>query len=268
MGVRLVLVSKKEVALEVKVCPTKKLAGQAAAHAAAKLLREAIAAKGKAVFVAATGASMFDFLEALVTEPGIDWSKTEMFHLDEYVGISAEHPASFRRYLRERFVDKVSPGQVYWLQGDAPDIKAECARVGNLIRSKEVDVAFVGIGENGHLAFNDPPADFETEEPYVIVELDRKSREQQIREGWFASLDEVPRQAISMSVKQIMNSKHIVAIVPEKRKAWAVKQCLEGPVSPQLPASILRCHKNVQLFLDQESASLLDPSKGKEFIVT
>jgi glucosamine-6-phosphate deaminase len=217
----------------------------------------AISRAGKAVFIAATGTSQFDFLEALTREEGIDWSKTTMFHLDEYIGLSPNHPASFRHYLHERLIDKVHPGQVYLIKGDAPDPQEECLRLGRLISSIEVDVAFVGIGENGHLAFNDPPADLSTEDPYLIVELDKRCRNQQVREGWFSSIEEVPKRAISMSIRQIMKAKNIICTVPEARKAEAVAQCLEGEISPEWPASILRRHQNVYYYLDEESASSL-----------
>ncbi|MCD6290033.1 MAG: glucosamine-6-phosphate deaminase [Anaerolineae bacterium] len=236
--------------------------GRAAAEKAAESLREAIARKGHATFVAATGASQFEFLDALASMPGVDWAKTTMFHLDEYIGLPETHPASFRRYLKERLVDRVHPGTVHFIQGDAPDPKAECERLNRLISQYEIDVAFVGIGENGHLAFNDPPADFEVEDPYIIVELDEKCRRQQLGEGWFASLDEVPRRAISMSIKQIMKSHTIVCTVPDRRKAEAVRDCLTGEVTPLHPASILQTHDRTYIFLDVEAASLL-PNREK-----
>ncbi len=231
--------------------------GRAAAAVAARLLREAIQQKGRAAFIAATGMSQFGFLEALVDTPGIAWDKTTMFHLDEYIGLSADHPASFRRYLRERLTSRVPIGTVHFIQGDAPDLKQEVARLNRLIGATPIDVAFVGVGENGHLAFNDPPADFTTDAPYITVNLDEACRRQQMGEGWFRSLEEVPREAISMSVRQIMKSAHIICTVPEKRKAQAVRASLEADVSPQFPASILRTHPSCHLFLDHESASLL-----------
>jgi glucosamine-6-phosphate deaminase len=231
-----------------------------AAASAAQILRDAVQRRGKAAFVAATGASQFNFLKYLVAAPGIAWERTTMFHLDEYIGMSADHPASFRRYLRERLTSKVPIGAVHFIAGDAPDLAAEVEKLSRAIASTSIDAAFVGIGENGHLAFNDPPADFETEHPYIIVTLDEACRQQQFGEGWFKTLDDVPRQAISMTVRQIMKAAHIVCTVPDKRKAQAVKACLEGEIGPMVPASILRTHPSCSLFLDKESASLLKPS--------
>ena len=233
---------------------------KAAAENAARILRDAIQKKGRVAFIAATGASQFNFLKHLVAAPGIAWGRTTMFHLDEYIGFSAEHPASFRRYLRERLTSKVPIGTIHFIEGDAADLQGEVARLNRLLGETQIDVAFVGVGENGHLAFNDPPADFSTEAPYIIVSLDEACRRQQMGEGWFKTLDEVPRQAISMSVRQIMKSAHIICTVPEKRKAQAVKSCLEGEVGPMFPASILRTHPSCYLYLDKESGSLLKPA--------
>jgi len=243
--------------MKIKKFETKQEMGKAAAKKAARILISTIKEKGKAVFVAATSASQFEFLEALTSTPSIDWPKTTMFHLDEYVGIPQTHPASFRKYLNERLIDKVHPGAVYLINGDTKDPESECERLSETISEKGVDVAFVGIGENGHLAFNDPPADFDTEKPYLVVELDEPCRRQQLGEGWFKNLEEVPRRAISMSIKQIMKSRNIICTVPDSRKAQAVKDCLEGNISPYHPASILRKHKNAFLFLDKNSAKLL-----------
>jgi glucosamine-6-phosphate deaminase len=234
--------------------------GRAAAEVAARILKGAIQQKGRAAFIVATGMSQFGFLQSLVASPGIAWDKTTMFHLDEYIAMPPDHPASFRRYLRERFTSKVPIGTVHFIEGDAPDLKKEMARLNTLLGATPIDAAFVGIGENGHLAFNDPPADFTTEAPYIIVKLDEACRRQQFGEGWFKTLDGVPREAISMSVRQIMKSAHIICTVPEQRKAKAVQVCLEGEVSPQFPASILRTHPSCHLFLDHASASLLKPS--------
>jgi glucosamine-6-phosphate deaminase len=207
--------------------------------------------------IAATGASQFDFLAALTALLDVDWGRVEMFHLDEYVGIPDTHPASFRRYLRERVVEKVHPRVFHYLAGDAADPAAECRRVGALLVRAPVDVAFVGIGENGHLAFNDPPADFDTDEPYLIVELDEPCRRQQLGEGWFESLAQVPRRAISMSIRQILKSREILCVVPDARKARAVAECLGGEVTPLHPSSILQTHPATTVFLDRDSAALL-----------
>jgi glucosamine-6-phosphate deaminase len=229
---------------------------KAAAEEAASCLREAISRRGSARIIAATGASQFAFLAALITLPGIDWGAVELFHLDEYVGLPASHPASFRRYLLERLIRPTGISRYHFLDGEG-DPCVVCQRVGAELAASPVDIAFVGIGENGHLAFNDPPADFQTEEPYLVVNLDEACRRQQVGEGWFRSLDEVPNQAISMSIQQIMKASRILCIVPDQRKAAAVKSCLEGPVSPLAPASILQTHPNSTVFLDTESASLL-----------
>jgi len=225
---------------------------------AISIMRRKLTRRSSCRFVAATGASQFDFLDFLCSEH-IDWARTEMFHLDEYVGISADHPASFRRYLMERIVKRVRPGIVNFIEGDAPDPEAECRRVGALVLQRDVDIAFVGIGENGHLAFNDPPADFETEDPYILVELDERCRKQQVGEGWFDSMEEVPQRAITMSMKQIMKARNIICTCPEVRKAEAVKNCLsaDAPVSPLNPASILKLHDHAYVFLDKASSSLL-----------
>lgn len=247
---------------QINFCADKVEVAYTAAQQAVHILKEAIARKGMATFVAATGTSQFEFLDSLTQRRDIDWSRTRMFHLDEYVGIPENHPASFRKYLRERLIEKVHPGQVYLIQGDASDPWKECRRLGDLISRVEIDVAFVGIGENGHLAFNDPPADFSTTDPYIVVELDEICRNQQVKEGWFSSLEEVPQKAISMSIRQIMKAKNILCIVPEARKAKAVARALEGPISPECPASILRRHHSVYFYLDQESASLLTSEKN------
>ena len=227
----------------------------AAAHAA-DALRNCIEANGRARIVAATGASQIEFLEALTSTADIDWSRVEMFHLDEYVGLPITHPASFRRYLLDRLINKVGVGRHHLLNGENDPVKV-AREVGAALSVQPIDIAFVGIGENGHLAFNDPPADFTTDEPYIIVTLDEACRRQQVGEGWFASIDDVPAQAISMSVKAILKSKEIIAVVPDARKATAVKACVEGPVSPSAPASILQTHANTTLYLDHDSAALL-----------
>jgi len=235
---------------------------KAAADEAAHIVRDAIAANGQAYLIAATGASQFEFIEALVGQPKIDWAQVTFFHLDEYVGLPEVHRASFRRYLRERIVGRVQPGAFHFLNGEATDPAAECRRVGELISRQTIDAAFVGIGENGHLAFNDPPADFVTEEPYLIVNLDDSCRRQQVGEGWFERISDVPVQAISMSIQQILKARRVICVVPEQRKAKAVRDCLEFEISPMSPASILQQHPGATVYLDKDSASLLSRHKN------
>ncbi len=243
--------------MDTNISPNAEELGKVAGAAAAQLIRKAIAKNGSANIILATGTSQFQTLNQLVSEPGIDWSKVVMFHLDEYIGLSITHSASFRKYLQERFISKVPDLKAAYLISGETDPKKECERLGKLISKHPVDVALVGVGENGHLAFNDPPADFETEQPYLVVELDEPCRKQQLGEGWFKSIGEVPRQAISMSVKQIMKSKHIICSVPDERKATAVKNTLEQKVSNLYPASILQRHPDCTLYLDKASASQL-----------
>jgi glucosamine-6-phosphate deaminase len=233
--------------------------GKAAAERAATVMRRAIRDHGRARIVVATGTSQIDFLNELTKAENIDWSRVEMFHLDEYIGLPITHPASFRKYLLERLIHKTGITQYHLLDGDR-DPREVVRRVGDALRSAPIDVAFAGMGENGHLAFNDPPADFETEEAYLIVNLDETCRRQQVSEGWFADISEVPRQAISMSVRQILKAKEIISVVPDGRKAQAVKLCIEGPIGPMAPASILRNHSATTVYLDRESASLLSRS--------
>jgi glucosamine-6-phosphate deaminase len=242
--------------LQLEIFDTKAELGRTAARDATEIINQAIEERGAAYVIAATGASQFEFLDALVLEE-IDWTKVVFFHLDEYVGLSESHPASFRRYLKEGILSRIQPRSFHLLNGEAGDVNEECRRVGELISRETIDVAFVGIGENGHLAFNDPPADFETDEPYIVVNLDQRCRQQQVGEGWFKSLDEVPAQAISMSIRQILRSRNILCIAPDQRKATAVKNCVELDVSPMHPASILQQHQSVKLYLDRASASLL-----------
>ncbi len=232
---------------------------QAAAVHGAELIRKAIRAQGKARVIFATAASQLEFLEFLVRMPDIAWEVVEVFHLDEYVGLKSSYPGSFRHMLREHLLEKTAVREFHLIEGDAPNPLEAAQAVGRELASARVDVAFLGIGENGHLAFNDPPADFDTIEPYIVVALDRACREQQVAEGWFPSLDDVPTHAISMSIRQILNSKEIVAMVPGKRKAQAVVTCFEGEIGPNAPASALRWHSSTTVFLDKESASLLDP---------
>ncbi len=241
--------------MEIIISETKQDLGKKAAQMGANLIRKAIAENGTANIIVATGASQFEMLGELVKED-IDWSKVTAFHLDEYIGIPETHPASFRKYLKERFVDLVSPREFNYVNGSDNPFK-ECIRLEKLISNHPIDVAFVGIGENSHLAFNDPPADFMIENSYLVVELDEDCRRQQMGEGWFPTMYDVPKQAISMSINQIMKSKAIICCVPDLRKAEAVKLTLESPVSPSVPASIMRKHQEVMLYLDSESASLI-----------
>ena len=249
--------------MQIKTYTDRKTMSRAAARQAAEALQRAIRERGAARIIAATGASQFDFLEALTATPGIDWSRVEMFHLDEYVGLPATHPASFRKYLRERLIDKVGIGRAHLLDGEG-DARGAAARMGEEISTSPIDVAFVGIGENGHLAFNDPPANFDTDEPYLIVTLDEACRRQQAGEGWFATPDDVPSSAISMSVRQILKAREIICVVPDARKADAVQACLEGEISPMAPASILRTHPQTTVYLDSDSAARLAPETRGE----
>jgi len=251
--------------MQVKTYIDRSTMSMAAARHAAEALRIAIGARGDARIVAATGASQFDFLEALTAAPDIDWTRVEMFHLDEYVGLPIDHPASFRKYLLERLIRKTGMTRYHLLDGEH-DAARVAEHVGQEIGRTPVDVAFVGIGENGHLAFNDPPADFVTDQPYLIVTLDAACRRQQVGEGWFASVAEVPSEAVSMSVRQILKSREIICVVPDARKAAAVKACIDGEVSPMAPASILRTHANATIYLDRDSAALLTPASRGEIL--
>jgi glucosamine-6-phosphate deaminase len=231
------------------------MARAAAAHAAGAI-RSAITSRGRARIVVATGASQFEFLEDLTTKREVDWARVTLFHLDEYVGLPMAHPASFRKYILERVIERTAIEDYVLLNGEG-DVREVCRQAGAALNAAPVDVAFVGIGENGHLAFNDPPADFATEEPYLVVPLDEACRRQQVGEGWFASVAEVPASAISMSVRQILKSREIICVVPDARKAAPVKATLEGPITPDVPASALRRHGNVTMYLDAASAALL-----------
>lgn len=242
--------------MKIEIHEDKFALGRAAAARAAQIVREAIAARGKARILVATGNSQLQFLDALTQEPDVRWGEVEMFHLDEYVGLSIAHAASFRKYLHDRFIAKTRIGRYHLLDGEH-DPERACRETGAALAESPVDVAFAGIGENGHLAFNDPPADFQTEKPYMIVRLDEACRRQQVGEGWFPTLADVPERAISISVRQLMKANTILCVVPEARKATAVKRCLEGVVSPLAPASILQTHPDATVYLDRESAALL-----------
>jgi len=239
--------------MEIHVQQTKDALGKAAATRGADLIRKALERKGHANIILATGASQFEMLSALIDEE-IDWSRIAAFHLDEYIGIPLSHPASFRKYLKERFVDRVPVREFHYIDGES-DPGEEIGRLNALINEYQIDVAFIGIGENAHLAFNDPPADFETTVPYIEVELDRACRQQQFNEGWFHSVEEVPEKAISMSVNHILKSTSIICTVPGERKAIAIKDTIEKDITPNIPASALKSHHSVFLYLDPDSSS-------------
>lgn len=242
----------------VKIFSSAEEAGQQASSVTADYLRQVLCSQSLVTMVMATGLSQFDLLKNLTQAKGIDWDRVTVFHLDEYVNLAESHPASFRHYLRQRFASQVPLKQFHYIMGDAPDLQLEIKRLNRLIRDLSIDLALIGIGENGHIAFNDPPADFLVDDPYICVLLDEKCRRQQVGEGWFTKIDDVPSQAISMSVRQIMKAKKIICTVPDQRKAEAVFNSLKGPVSPLCPASILQTHTNCELFLDRSSASLIE----------
>ncbi|MBN9455714.1 MAG: glucosamine-6-phosphate deaminase [Bosea sp.] len=244
--------------IEMHVAADKDVLGRQAAALGAQAIREAIARDGAASIIVATGASQFEMLAHLVEAEGIDWSKVTAFHLDEYVGLPESHPASFRRYLRERFLAPLKNTPTFVPVDGEGDAAAAVKQLNRQIAGRRICVCFAGIGENCHLAFNDPPADFETGEPYLVVTLDDACRQQQFGEGWFPSFDAVPQQAISMSIRQILKSELIVLSVSDSRKAEAAKAALEGPVSNLSPASILQTHPRTVLFIDPAAAALLD----------
>lgn len=245
--------------MDFKIFDDRKKLGQAAANQAAAAIRNAIRERGKARIVAATAASQKEFLEALTSAPGIDWLNVEAFHLDEYIGLPITHPGSFRKMLMEQLITKTGIAKYHLLDGDG-DVATVVQRESAALASAPIDVAFLGIGENGHLAFNDPPADFNTEEPYLVVELDEACRRQQVGEAWFSDITQVPKQAISMSVKQIMKIKELIAVVPGSQKAQAIAACFNGEISPMAPASILRNHPHATVYLDHASAAKLNPA--------
>jgi glucosamine-6-phosphate deaminase len=239
-----------------KIFEDKTSLAKAAADQAATAVTRAIRDRGKARVIAASAASQFEFLEALTNTPGIDWKRVELFHLDEYIGLPMSHPASFCKFLQERLIGKAGITDYHLLNGEENPVKV-IRETSKFLSAAPIDVAFVGIGENGHLAFNDPPADFETEEAFIVVNLDEACRLQQVGEGWFKDLSTVPTQAISMSVRQVMKSKEILAVVPDARKARAIKACFDGEINPMAPSSILRTHPNATVYLDTHSAALL-----------
>jgi len=245
--------------MKINIYSNKKETSKEAALQAASILNKAICQKGTATFVIATGVSQLDFIEHLITEGNVDWSKTRMFHLDEYIGLPETHPASFRKYLKEKFISKVGRiKESNLINGDAVDPQKECDRLNRILQNEIVDIAFVGVGENGHLAFNDPPANFEIEDPFIVVNLTKSCRKQQVGEAWFNSIKDVPQKAISMSIKQIMKAKNIICTIPGERKAQAVKDCFgTDNISPMYPSSVLKKHKNCFVFLDFDSAKYL-----------
>ena len=244
--------------LQVKIFENANLMGEAAALSVAEKLNTAVSEKGFANLILATGASQFQFLEHLQKQ-AIDWKKITVFHLDEYKDMPVTHPASFRKYLKERILDKVQPKQVYYLNGDAPDIEAEVSHYENLLKEHPIDVGCIGIGENGHIAFNDPPvADFNDARLVKVVELDEGCRKQQLGEGWFPTFDDVPTHAITLTIPAIMGCKHISCTVPDQRKADAVYNALNSEISTACPATILRKHPDTVLYLDSGSASKLN----------
>ena len=239
--------------MEIRICKDRYELGKSAAKFVASLINSAIAEKGSARIVLSTGASQFDTLASLINQP-VDWTKVEMFHLDEYIDLPETHPASFRKYLKEKFTSLVPLKAAHFVDGTKENI----AHLSRLINEAEIDVGLIGIGENSHIAFNDPPADFDTDDPYIVVNLNDTCKAQQVGEGWFASLDDVPKQAVSMSCRQIMKCRHIVSCVPYSVKANAVKLTLESELSNTVPATLLKTHENFTLYIDSDSASLLD----------
>ncbi len=243
--------------IRVEIHDSMDAAGEAAAANLATILRETVAAQGKAAIIVATGNSQLSFLKALRERKDIAWDKITVFHMDEYLGMSDRHPASFRGYLRRNLVDHVQPRAFHGIAGDSPDVQAEMARYADLLVQHAPIACVLGIGENGHIAFNDPPADFTTDKLIQVVSLAEAARRQQVGEGYFAGLDEVPRQAVSLTVPMLLRPSRVLAVVPEARKAAAVKSALQGPVSPNCPASILRTCSQVSMYLDPESAARL-----------
>ena len=250
--------------MKIFVHPNRQAMSEAAARHVAASLGRAISKQGDVRLVAATAASQLDFQRALVRQPGIDWSGVEVFQLDEYIGLPDEHPASFRSMLRSNLIDPTSLGRYHLIEGSDPEVAR--ARMSRAIAERPVDLAVLGIGENAHLAFNDPPADFETTDAYIVVSLDDACRKQQVGEGWFRQLDDVPTTAVTMSIRQMLSARELVVIVPDERKAAAVKAAIESPIDPKVPASILRTHDNVTLYLDEAAASAVDPGELKAYV--
>lgn len=231
--------------------------GIAVADDLAQILRVAVAGQGEAAIILATGNSQLSFMAALRAQPNVPWDKITVFHMDEYLGMSADHPASFRRYIRAKLANMVHPRMFYGIQADVPDIEAEMARYTSLLEEHSPVACVLGIGENGHLAFNDPPADFATTRTIHVVYMAESARCQQVGEGHFATLNDVPLQALTLTIPALLKPPHVLAVVPEARKATAVKAALEEPVTPDCPASILRTCSHVRLYLDPDSSALL-----------
>lgn len=264
LEVSITIFKEKKLTMKIKVCKDPAELGAEAAKFAAKVLNKAIGEKGLARILLSTGASQFDTLKALVKED-IDWSKVEMFHLDEYVNLPKTHPASFRKYLEDRFVNLIDLKKAYFVKGEG-DIEKNIKELTAEIRKNPIDLGLIGIGENAHIAFNDPPADFNTKEAFIVVELDETCRKQQVGEGWFKTIEDVPEKAITMSVYQILQSKVIISCVPYEVKAQAVKQTLESEaVTNNIPATILKTHNDWTLFVDEDSISKTDPSKYEAY---
>ncbi len=250
--------------MEIKIYKNSNNLGRYAAWKAAYFINSAISKQGYANIVLSAGASQYQMLHEL-TGIDLDWRRVTVFHIDEYVGIPADHPSSFRRFLNSYFESKVALRKIHYINGNAFNPKHECCRLDKIISRVEIDVACLGIGENGHIGFNEPPADFKAENPFILVDVVEEFRKQQVGEEWFKTLDDVPAKAITMSIKQIMKSKTIICSVPDGRKAQAVKNVIEGEVKENVPASILRKHRNCWMFLDEESAAMLEsPVDGRQ----
>jgi len=244
--------------MDLRLIPDPPTCAARVAEHGARVLRDALDRHTQATLVAATGMSQLAMLDLLARAPGIDWQRVTVFHLDEYIGLAATHPASFRRYLRERFLDQL-PAQPAFvgIGGEAPDLPAELARLNHLLHGRRVDLGFAGVGDNAHLAFNDPPADFDVGTPYIEVQLDETCRRQQADQGWFPRLDDVPLRALSMSIRQILRSRCLLLTVTGERKAAALRAMVEGPVDPACPASALQDHADCTVYIDRAAARSL-----------
>jgi glucosamine-6-phosphate deaminase len=241
----------------VYIYQTKRDASEAAALDAASILRADLAKRGSARIIVGTGNSQDDMIAALVVAPDIDWNRVEVFHMDEYVGISEEHPASFHRWLKTHLVELVRPGKVNYMYGDSPELPWECERYTALLHSAPIDLCFIGFGENGHIAFNDPGvADFHDPQAVKRVTMDERCRRQQVGEGHFPTLDAMPREALTLTCPELMRAEHLICTVPDLRKAEAVKNALTGPIADACPSSLVRTHPAAAIYLDVDSASL------------